>query len=119
MLTTPRFSQDIQLVDKQLPSALQTVVTRRLPIFSFRRLFPRVVTLSEIFKLLMQTILLCMAEKWLTMTLPACLLSVYVIQKAYLRTSRQLRFLELESRAGVFSNFLESVSIRLCVIMAS
>lgn len=37
------------------------------------------------------------------------MLFVYVVQKVYLRTSRQLRILELESRAGVFSNFLESV----------
>jgi hypothetical protein len=61
----------------------------------------------------MQTMLLCIAEKWLTMSLPACMLLVYIIQKAYLRTSRQLRFLELEYRAEVFSDFLEAVSIQL------
>ncbi|KAM0143977.1 hypothetical protein ACHAP3_001246 [Botrytis cinerea] len=85
-----RFSQDIQLVDKQLPPALQTIIT-------------------QIFKLLMQVILLFVAQKWLTVSLPACMLVVYVVQKVYLRTSRQLRFLELEARAGVFSSFLESV----------
>ncbi|KAK6609022.1 hypothetical protein H4I96_02953 [Botrytis cinerea] len=85
-----RFSQDIQLVDKQLPPALQTIIT-------------------QIFKLLMQVILLFVAQKWLTVSLPACMLIVYVVQKVYLRTSRQLRFLELEARAGVFSSFLESV----------
>ncbi|KAF7162579.1 hypothetical protein CNMCM5623_007825 [Aspergillus felis] len=85
-----RFSQDIQLIDKQLPSALQTVLT-------------------QIFKLLMQIILLCMAEKWLAVSLPACMLLVYVVQRVYLRTSRQLRFLELESRAGVFLSFLECI----------
>ncbi|KAG2005232.1 hypothetical protein GB937_008929 [Aspergillus fischeri] len=83
-------SQDIQHIDKQLPSALQTVLT-------------------QIFKLLMQIILLYMAEKWLAVSLPACMLLVYVIQKVYLRTSRQLRFLELESRAGVFLSFLECI----------
>ncbi|KAF7939946.1 uncharacterized protein EAE98_000073 [Botrytis deweyae] len=85
-----RFSQDIQLVDKQLPPALQTIIT-------------------QIFKLQMQVILLFVAQKWLTVSLPACVLVVYVVQKVYLRTSRQLRFLELEARAGVFSSFLESV----------
>ncbi|EMR80672.1 putative abc transporter protein [Botrytis cinerea BcDW1] len=65
--------------------------------------------LYEIFKLLMQVILLFVAQKWLTVSLPACMLIVYVVQKVYLRTSRQLRFLELEARAGVFSSFLESV----------
>ncbi|EDN95157.1 hypothetical protein SS1G_11032 [Sclerotinia sclerotiorum 1980 UF-70] len=85
-----RFGQDIQLVDKQLPSALQTVIT-------------------QIFKLSMQVILLFVAQKWLTVSLPACMAVVYIVQKVYLRTSRQLRFLELEARAGVFSSFLESV----------
>ncbi|KAF7943713.1 uncharacterized protein EAE97_005783 [Botrytis byssoidea] len=85
-----RFSQDIQLVDKQLPPALQTIIT-------------------QTFKLLMQVILLFIAQKWLVVCLPACILVVYVVQKVYLRTSRQLRFLELEARAGVFSSFLESV----------
>lgn len=58
----------------------------------------------------MQVIVLCMAEKWLTMLFPACILLVYVVQKVYLRSSRQLRYLELEARASVFSSFLESVS---------
>ncbi|KAI1820889.1 putative ABC transporter [Xylaria intraflava] len=85
-----RFSQDIQLIDKQLPSALQTV-------------------LVQIFKLLVQIIVLCMAQKWLAVSLPACAVLVYVVQKVYLRTSRQLRFLELQSRAGIFSSFLETI----------
>jgi ABC-type multidrug transport system fused ATPase/permease subunit len=50
-----------------------------------------------------------MAEKWLALSAPVCMLVVYAIQKVYLRTSRQLRFLELESRAGVFLSFLECV----------
>ncbi|KAI9643325.1 hypothetical protein NHQ30_007944 [Ciborinia camelliae] len=85
-----RFSQDIQMIDKQLPSGLQTIVT-------------------QIFKLFMQIILLFIAQKWLLVSIPACMLVVYIVQKVYLRTSRQLRFLELEARAGVFSSFLESV----------
>ncbi|KAI1297079.1 putative ABC transporter [Xylaria venustula] len=71
-----RFSQDIQLVDKQLPSMLAN--------------------------LLMQIALL------LTV-LPPCTLIIYIIQKVYVRASRQLRFLELESRASVFTTFHETV----------
>ncbi|TGJ81726.1 hypothetical protein E0Z10_g7042 [Xylaria hypoxylon] len=85
-----RFSQDIQLIDNQLPSALQTVVV-------------------QILKLVMQVILLCVAQKWLAVSLPACIFVLYVIQRVYLRTSRQLRFLELQTRAGVFSSFLDSI----------
>jgi ATP-binding cassette subfamily C (CFTR/MRP) protein 1 len=107
-LKISRFSQDIQLIDKQLPSALQSVVTRKNRI-SCSKIVLRILTPAEIFKLFMQIILLFVAQKWLALSLPACMLVVYVVQKVYLRTSRQLRFLELEARAGVFSSFLESV----------
>ena len=60
----------------------------------------------------MQIILLFAAQKWLAVSLPACMLVVYVVQKVYLRTSRQLRFLELEAGAEVFSSFLESVCMK-------
>ena len=37
MLIIFRFTQDIQLIDKQLPSALQTIVTRRYSTSLFKR----------------------------------------------------------------------------------
>ncbi|KAH8803106.1 putative ABC transporter [Xylogone sp. PMI_703] len=85
-----RFSQDMQLIDKQLPTALSNLST-------------------QIFKLLAQTIVLFIVQMWLVLSLPACVAVVYIVQKVYLRTSRQLRFLELESRAAVFSSILETV----------
>ncbi|ORY66313.1 putative ABC transporter [Pseudomassariella vexata] len=84
-----RFSQDIQLVDKQLPSALANLS-------------------NQVFKLFAQAALLLVAQKWLVVSLPVCSVIIYAVQKVYLRTSRQLRFLELESKAAVFSSFLES-----------
>lgn len=60
----------------------------------------------------MQVVLLCTAQRGLALFLPACAGVVYVIQKVYLRTSRQLRFLESESRAAILASFLESVSAR-------
>lgn len=57
----------------------------------------------------MQAVLLFMAHKYLALSLPGCMVVLYLVQKVYLRTSRQLRFLELESRAAVLSSFLESV----------
>ncbi|GAB1312726.1 ATP-dependent bile acid permease [Madurella fahalii] len=84
------FSQDMQLVDKQLP--------------------PSVLAISnQIFKLLLQTILLFSAQKQMTLTLPLCVATIYVVQRIYLRTSRQLRLLDLESQSAVYSSFLESV----------
>ncbi|KPM40571.1 hypothetical protein AK830_g5983 [Neonectria ditissima] len=85
-----RFSQDMQLVDKQLPPAILALS-------------------NQVFKLLVQAVLLFSAQKLMTLTIPVCVLVVYLIQRVYLRTSRQLRLLELEAHSAVFSSFLESV----------
>lgn len=63
----------------------------------------------EIFKLAMQLILLLKIRPVMAVTVPVCAMCVYFIQRIYLRTSRQLRFLELESRSSVFTNFLDTV----------
>jgi len=42
-------------------------------------------------------------------TIPLVIVLIYILQKVYLRTSRQLRFLDLESRSPVFRHFLESI----------
>lgn len=47
-------------------------------------------------------------------TLPICAIVVYFVQKLYLRTSRQLRVLELESHSALYSWFLETVSPNTC-----
>ncbi|KAH9897277.1 ABC transporter [Xylariomycetidae sp. FL2044] len=81
--------QDLQLVDKQLPSAMSSLSV-------------------QIFKLIVQVVLLVISQKYLALTLPICLVVVYVVQKVYLRTSRQLRLLELESKSAVLTDFLET-----------
>jgi hypothetical protein len=70
----------------------------------------RVLTGAEVFKILVQAALLFAAQKLMAVTLPVCIITVYLIQKVYLQTSRQLRLLELESQSAVYSSFLESVS---------
>ena len=66
-------------------------------------------TRTEIFKLLIQISLLFATQKILFLTFPVCLVVVYLVQMVYLRTSRQLRFLELESRSGVLATLQETV----------
>ncbi|WKT45217.1 AAA ATPase domain [Fusarium oxysporum f. sp. vasinfectum] len=85
-----RFSEDMQLVDKSLPPAILSLS-------------------NQVFKLLVQATLLFSAQKLLTVTLPICVLVVYVVQRVYLRTSRQLCLLQLESQSAVYSSFLESI----------
>jgi ATP-binding cassette subfamily C (CFTR/MRP) protein 1 len=58
----------------------------------------------------MQAGLLFAAQKFMLLSLPMVIPIVYIIQKVYLRTSRGLRLVELESRSAVFSSFLETVS---------
>lgn len=56
-----------------------------------------------------QLLLICISAKYLAATIPFCFIIVYVLQKVYLRTSRQLRFLDIEAKAPLFSNFLEAL----------
>ncbi|KAE8154272.1 putative ABC transporter [Aspergillus avenaceus] len=89
-VTLNRFGEDIQLVDRQLPAAFQGFCT-------------------QAFKLLVQVTILFAVNKKLTVTLPFCMAIVYIVQKVYLRTSRQLRFLEIESKSALYSSFIETV----------
>ncbi|PYH88863.1 putative ATP-binding cassette transporter [Aspergillus ellipticus CBS 707.79] len=90
-VTLNRFGQDITLIDKQLPPALVNLIT-------------------QIFKLLVQVMLLLVAQPVMAATVPACAICVYFIQRLYLRTSRQFRFLDLESRSQLYTNFLDTSS---------
>ncbi len=56
-----------------------------------------------------QVALLLAVQYYLALSLPLCAMVVYVVQKVYLRTSRQLRLLELESQSAVYTSFLETV----------
>ncbi|KAF4636442.1 hypothetical protein G7Y89_g1648 [Cudoniella acicularis] len=85
-----KFGQDIQLLDSQLPGALSVIF-------------------SQTFKLLSQSVLLFIVQSTMITTLPFCITVVYIVQKIYLRTSRQLRFIDIESRSEVYSSFLETV----------
>ncbi|KAJ5013713.1 ABC transporter atnG [Colletotrichum sp. SAR 10_99] len=66
-------------------------------------------SLYEIFKLIVQTALLFTAQKMMTLAFPLVVVAIYVVQRVYLRTSRQLRLLDLESQSAVYSSFLESL----------
>lgn len=88
--TLNRFSSDMAMIDRTLPFALFQV-------------------LQAVFLLLSQCILLAIVQPLITVTLPFTIAAVYVIQKVYLATSKQLRFIDLETRALVNANFLETL----------
>lgn len=55
-------------------------------------------------------IVICATTKYIAAIVPLAIGTFYIIQRYYLRTSRQLRFLDIESKAPLFSHFLESLS---------
>lgn len=102
-----RFGQDIQRVDRELPLALSSFSNRKcLELATLDSANPS----PEIFKLAVQVTLLFSVQKLMAITLPICAAVVYAIQKIYLRVSKELRLLELESISSVYSSFLETVS---------
>ncbi|GAD93146.1 ABC transporter [Paecilomyces variotii No. 5] len=86
-----RFSQDLELIDSDLPGALDK-------------------TMFSILQTLFTTVLVFVGSKYLAIALPVCLLAVYGIQHYYLRTSRQLRHVDIEAREPLFSHFLDTVT---------
>ncbi|KAH0592836.1 hypothetical protein MHUMG1_09481 [Metarhizium humberi] len=86
-----RFSQDLQLVDNDLAHALdQTVV--------------------QLFTVVISAVLVFTGSGYLAATVPVCIFFVYMIQFYYLRTSRQLRIIDIEAKAPLFSQFLETLA---------
>ncbi|KAF2010399.1 P-loop containing nucleoside triphosphate hydrolase protein [Aaosphaeria arxii CBS 175.79] len=85
-----RFSQDIQLIDMSLPSA--TFIT------AFGILF-----------CLFDMIFICFGAKYIAAIMPLGLLFTYGVQKFYLLTSRQLRYLELEAKAPLLTYLIDTL----------
>jgi len=88
--TLNRFSADAGMIDRNLPISLLQVG-------------------QTLFRMVSQCILLGVVQPIMTVTLPFTFAVVYIIQKVYLATSRQLRFLDLESQALIDSSFLETL----------
>jgi len=59
---------------------------------------------------IMSAALMCVSASYFAATLPAVLGVVYALQKYYLRTSRQIRLLDLEAKSPLYSHFIESLS---------
>ncbi|KAJ6139789.1 ABC transporter integral membrane type 1 [Penicillium samsonianum] len=87
-VTLNRFSQDMTLVDLALPIALMS---------SAESFFGCIATIG----------LIATGSPFMATTIPITLIVLYFLQKIYLKTSRQLRYLDLESRSPLYSHFAE------------
>lgn len=93
------FSQDISTVDNNLSSALSNTVLTGLTALG-------------------QAAVIATASPYVLIGYPALLAVLLAVSKVYLRTSRQLRFLEAEAKAPLYTHFMETlkgrVTIRAC-----
>lgn len=67
-------------------------------------------TLVGLFICMGAAALIAAGAKYVGVAMPFLLAVLYAIQKFYLRTSRQLRFMELESQAPLLTHCLETIS---------
>ncbi|KAH6659682.1 P-loop containing nucleoside triphosphate hydrolase protein [Truncatella angustata] len=93
---TTRFSQDLGEVDRSLPLGM-------------------LVTIQNLLTCIGQAVLIASSTWYLAIAYPFLLATFVFLQKAYLRTSRQLRFLDLEEKAPVYTQFLETLAGLLTV----
>ncbi|GKU09482.1 unnamed protein product, partial [Fusarium langsethiae] len=83
-----RFSQDMTLIDMSLPLAFY-------------------LTLDLTLRGLVQTGVVASGASYFGAFLPISFLALYLIQKYYLRTSRQMRLLDLETKTPLYTQFTE------------
>lgn len=53
--------------------------------------------------------ILCAVGKYLSIAIPFLAVTLYFVQSFYLRTSRQVRLLDIEAKAPLFKHFIETV----------
>ncbi|RAK99825.1 P-loop containing nucleoside triphosphate hydrolase protein [Aspergillus ibericus CBS 121593] len=86
-----RFSQDLSQIDNQLSGAfLMTVLGAGM--------------------LIAEVMLIAAGNKYIAITVPFVITMFYALQNFYLRTSRQLRLMELEAQSPLYTHFLETAS---------
>ena len=86
-----RFSQDMSLINQALPLVLLNFAII---------LFDSIVSAGVIFS----------GASYAAVVIPFLLLTIYLVQHFYLRTSRQMRHLDLESKSPVYTQFTETAA---------
>ncbi|EGX90496.1 multidrug resistance protein, putative [Cordyceps militaris CM01] len=85
-----RFSQDMSLVDMQLPVAFG-------------------ITLQTFLTCIAQGVMIAIGSGYMSVVIPFCIAVLYAILSFYLRTSRQIRLLGLEAKAPLYDHFLQTI----------
>ncbi|KAK2883394.1 hypothetical protein FQN49_000034 [Arthroderma sp. PD_2] len=88
---TNRFSQDMELIDMNLPLVMINYI-------------------STAFSAVAKGIVLVVFSQYLATMAPFVVALLYFLQSFYLKTSRQVRLLEIEAKAPLYTHFIESVA---------
>ncbi|KAG9597513.1 putative ABC multidrug transporter, partial [Aureobasidium melanogenum] len=88
-VVTNLFSQDLNLVDTELPSALLNF-------------------LFSAFSAIGQAAVMPTSSPYMAISYPFLAVLLYFVQKFYLRTARQLRLLDLEAKSPLYTHFLDT-----------
>ncbi|KAJ5759293.1 multidrug resistance protein MDR [Penicillium odoratum] len=86
-----RFSQDMTLIDRSLPGEFLK-------------------TSNNFIQCVMSAAFICVGAKFMAPLILLSVFAIYWIQKFYLRTSRQLRHLDLESKSPLYTQFTETLN---------
>ncbi|KAL2075027.1 hypothetical protein VTL71DRAFT_8807 [Oculimacula yallundae] len=89
-LVTNLFSQDMTLIDNELPIAVTNLAL-------------------DLCNAIGMAAVIATASPWLALSYPILFVILWGIQKFYLRTSRQLRFLDLEAKSPLYTHFLDTI----------
>ncbi|KAH8700509.1 putative multidrug resistance protein [Talaromyces proteolyticus] len=94
-----RFSQDIQMVDMNLPLQLLTVS-------------------QSLFVCVAQAALIGASIGWVAISYPVLIAVLFVVQRFYLRTAKQMRLLDLSEKAPVYAQYSNVLAGGLLTIRA-
>ncbi|WYZ37828.1 hypothetical protein EsH8_II_001334 [Colletotrichum jinshuiense] len=89
-VTVNRFSQDLQLIDMELPAAALGLAVG--VVFGVARF-----------------IMISVSSRYMAAILPLLIPVFYAIQHFYLRTSRQMRLLDIEHKAPLYTQLIETL----------
>ncbi|KAH8883232.1 putative ABC multidrug transporter [Thozetella sp. PMI_491] len=89
-VVTNLFSQDLNLIDTELPNGLLN-------------------TLFCVFQALGQAAVMLTSSPFMAISYPFLAVLLYIVQGFYLRTSRQLRLLDLEAKSPLYTHFLDTL----------
>lgn len=86
----------MQLIDSDLPQSLDETVMNFLGVIT-------------------SAVLVFTGSGYISASIPVCAALIFLIQTFYLRTSRQLRLLDIETKAPLFSHFIETLGGITCI----